>query len=246
MKRTGALVCSLLLAVSAFSVATAEAKTVKVSFTVAKDSIWDRGAQKFKQLVEERSGGRHNVEIYANGVLVGGNDRVELEMTQAGAIDIALKSTIWLTQLDKRFMAIGLPWIFPNDEVALGVMDGPVGQKLTDDLSKMGVIPLAWGSGSFFQLYSKAGPVKAPADIKGVKIRVPGIDVFVAAWKELGAVPVSMSFAEVFPALQSGVIDGGTSPIPLIYSSRFWEVAKHISVNNFAFEAIGVLAGGPF
>ena len=101
--------------------------------------------------------------------------------------------------------------------------------------------PLGWGSGSFFQLYSNPGPIETPEDIAGVKIRTPGLDLYLDSWTAIGAVPVAMSFAEVFTALQAGAIDGGISPIPLIYTSRFFEVSKNIAKINFSFEAVGML-----
>jgi TRAP-type transport system periplasmic protein len=139
-----------------------------------------------------------------------------------------------------------MPWIFPDADAAMAVMDGPVGERLAAILEDAGIRPLAWGSGSFFQLYSNPGPIEAPSDIAGVKIRTPGLELYIDSWKAIGAVPVAMSFAEVFTALQAGAIDGGISPIPLIYASRFLEVSKNIALINFSFEAIGLLAGDVF
>jgi len=218
------------------------ADTIRLSTTVAETSNWVAAANKFKELVEERSAGAHVVEVYPSGVLVGGNDRVELEMAQAGAVDIIMKSTPWLSQINPEFMVIAMPWIFPDADAAMTVMDGPVGDRLSGKLAEAGVEALAWGSGSFFQLYSNPGPIETPDDIAGVKIRTPGLDLYLDAWSAVGAVPVSMSFAEVFTALQAGAIDGGISPIPLIYASRFFEVSKNIAEINFSFEAVGMLA----
>jgi tripartite ATP-independent transporter DctP family solute receptor len=233
----------VVIGATAFS---ANAANIKVSTNVADSSTWVEGAKKFKALVEERSGGKHKVQIYPNATLASGNDRVEIEMTQAGAIDIVLKSSVWLSQLDNRFMAISLPWMFPDTQSAMRVVDGAPGKELGDVLAKKNLHALAWGSGGFFQLYSNKGPIKSPDDIKDVKIRTPGLDLFLKSWKEVGAVPVALSFAEVFSSLQAGAIDGGISPIPLIYSSRFFEVSKNISLVNFSFEAVGLLAGDTF
>jgi TRAP-type C4-dicarboxylate transport system substrate-binding protein len=95
-------------------------------------------------------------------------------------------------------------------------------------------------------LYSNKGPIKTPADIAGVKVRTPGLALYLDSWKAVGAVPVALNFAEVFSSLQAGAIDGGISPIPLIYSSRFFEVSKNISLVNFSFEAVGLLASDVF
>jgi tripartite ATP-independent transporter DctP family solute receptor len=235
------MISSLMVTVMAAVASSSVADTIRVSTTVAETSNWVAAANRFKELVAERSGGAHTVEVYPSGVLVGGNDRVELEMAQAGAVDIIMKSTPWLSQINGEFMVIAMPWIFPDAETAMSVMDGPVGQRLSTKLTEAGIEPLGWGSGSFFQLYSNPGPIETPDDIANVKIRTPGLDLYLDAWSAVGAVPVSMSFAEVFTALQSGAIDGGISPIPLIYASRFFEVSKNIAEINFSFEAVGML-----
>lgn len=122
------------------------------------------------------------------------------------------------------------------------VMEGPTGERLSNSLTKVGLQALAWGDGGFFQLYSKKEPVKTPDGIKGVKIRVPGNPIFVDTWNAVGAVPTPISFAEIFSALQSGAIDGGVATTPLIYAKRFYDVAKYISIINFSFESVGMIA----
>ena len=216
------------------------AATIKISTTVPDTSNWMVAADKFKEIVEAKTD--HKVQIYPNGVLVSGNDRVELEMAQAGAVDIIMKTTIWLSQLNQDFLVTAMPWMFPNAEVAMKVMDGPTGEQLSNSLNKVGLQALAWGDGGFFQLYSKQGPIKTPDGIKGVKIRVPGNPIFVKTWNEVGAVPTPISFAEIFSSLQSGAIDGGVATTPLIYAKRFYEVAPYTSIINFSFESVGLIA----
>ena len=237
MRRLGVAVVALALALFAGS---AMAKTIKISTTVPETSNWLLAAAKFKEIVEARTD--HTVEVYPNGVLVSGNDRVELEMAQAGAVDIIMKTTIWLSQLNQDFLVTAMPWMFPDAEVAMKVMDGPIGEQLSDSLTEVGLQALAWGDGGFFQLYSKEGPVMAPDGIAGVKIRVPGNPIFVDTWNKVGAVPTPISFAEIFSALQSGAIDGGVATTPLIYARRFYEAANYISIINFSFESVGLIA----
>lgn len=222
------------------SAGSALADTIKISTTVPETSNWMVAANKFKAVVESKT--KHKVEIYPNGVLVGGNDRVELEMAQAGAVDIIMKTTIWLSQINQDFLVTAMPWMFPNAEVAMKVMDGPIGEQLSNSLTKVGLQALAWGDGGFFQLYSKQGPIKTPDGIKGVKIRVPGNPIFVDSWKSVGAIPTPISFAEIFSALQSGAIDGGVATTPLIFAKRFYEVASYTSIINFSFESVGMIA----
>lgn len=220
------------------------ADTIKISTTVPETSNWLVAADIFKAIVEEKT--EHTVEIYPNGTIVTGNDRVELEMAQAGAVDIIMKTTIWLSQLKPEFLVTAMPWIFPNADVAMSVMDGPVGQDLSKSLNDVGLEALAWGDGGFFQLYSKDETVKGPEGIDGVKIRVPGNPIFVKSWDAIGAVPTPISFAEIFSALQSGAIDGGVATTPLIYAKRFYEVAPKISMINFSFESVGMIANTGF
>jgi tripartite ATP-independent transporter DctP family solute receptor len=233
----------LALVLASYSGATMS-KTIKISTTVPETSNWLLAANKFKEIVEAKT--EHTVEVYPNGVLVSGNDRVELEMAQAGAIDIIMKTTIWLSQLNKDFLVTAMPWMFPNAEIAMKIMDGPTGKDLSDSLTEVGLQALAWGDGGFFQLYSKKGPIKTPDEIKGVKIRVPGNPIFVKTWEKIGAVPTPISFAEIFSSLQAGAIDGGVATTPLIYAKRFYEVADYTSIINFSFEAVGMIASSGF
>jgi tripartite ATP-independent transporter DctP family solute receptor len=232
-------ICLLSLVIATFA-SSAMAAKIKISTTVPDTSNWMVAANKFKEIVEDKTS--HKVEIYPNGVLVSGNDRVELEMAQAGAVDIIMKTTIWLSQLNQDFLVTAMPWMFPNAEVAMKVMDGPVGVQLSNSLNKVGLQALAWGDGGFFQLYSKEGPIKTPNGIKGVKIRVPGNPIFVKTWNGVGAIPTPISFAEIFSSLQSGAIDGGVATTPLIYAKRFYEVAPYTSIINFSFESVGMIA----
>ncbi|MDN2663263.1 TRAP transporter substrate-binding protein [Psychromonas sp. 14N.309.X.WAT.B.A12] len=237
MRRLKAGILSLALATFASSTL---ANTIKISTTVPETSNWMEAANTFKEIVESKT--PHTVQIYPNGVLASGNDRVELEMAQAGAVDIIMKTTIWLSQLNQDFLVTAMPWMFPNAEVAMEVMDGPTGQQLSTSLNKVGLEALAWGDGGFFQLYSKKGPIKTPNDIAGVKIRVPGNPIFVKTWNGVGAEPTPISFSEIFSSLQSGAIDGGVATTPLIYAKRFYEVAPYVSVINFSFESVGMIA----
>ena len=234
-----------LLAGLPLTISTASAETLRVSYNVAAGASWDLAAHRFKDLVEEGSGGEITIELYPNATLAQGNDRVEIEMTQAGAIDIVIKSSGWLSSLDPRWSALALPWIFPDHATANAVLAGPVGETLDARLMESGLVPLAWSeSGGFFHVYTTEKPISSPDDLAGVKLRLPGIPPWVGVFEALGAVPVTMSFAEVFPALQAGAVEGGTSQVGLFHSSRFYEVAKYMTFLNFAWDAIGILVNG--
>jgi len=220
----------------------AAAKTLKISYNVAPGSSWDKGALKFKELIEQRSNGKFKVETFPNAVLAQGNDRVEIEMTQSGVIDLLIKSTMWMPALDPRFTTIQLPFQFANHDVAETVMDGPAGDLLMDLLPKHKLKGLAWGVNGFRQVTNGRREILSPNDMVGLKMRVPGIDLSLAIFRKLGSIPVSMSFAEVFTALQTQTVDGQENPLSLIWSSRFFEVQKYITLWNYMYDAVCFIA----
>ncbi len=224
------------------NVEAAKSKTLKISYNVAQGSSWDKGAQRFKEIIEKRSGGRFKVELFPNAVLAQGNDRVEIEMTQSGVIDLLIKSTMWLPALDDRFQIIQLPFQFPNHDIAEDVMDGPAGRALLDILPKHRLQGLAWGVNGFRQVTNSKIEIRKPEDMKGLKMRVPGIDLSLSIFKRLETTPVSMSFAEVFTALQTQTVDGQENPLSLIWSSRFFEVQKYLTMWNYMYDAVCFIA----
>lgn len=243
MKSRFSLIAVCVLLMAGLSVGNAfAARTLKISYNVAPGSSWDKGALKFKELIEERSNGEFKIETFPSAVLAQGNDRVEIEMTQSGVIDLMIKSTMWMPALDERFTTIQLPFQFANHDIAEAVMDGPAGTMLLDLLPKHGLKGLAWGVNGFRQVTNGRREIRTPADMQGLKMRVPGIDLSLAIFKKLGTVPVSMSFAEVFTALQTQTVDGQENPLSLIWSSRFFEVQEFCTIWNYMYDAVAFIA----
>ncbi|MHB8907413.1 MAG: TRAP transporter substrate-binding protein [Syntrophales bacterium] len=220
----------------------AKTRTIKISYNVAPGSSWDKGAQKFKEIIERNSKGEIKVETFPSAVLAQGNDRVEIEMAQSGVIDMLIKSTMWMPALDPRFSTIQMPFQFANHDVAEAVMDGPAGNMLLDLLPKHKLKGLAWGVNGFRQVTNGRREIRMPKDMEGLKIRVPGIDLSLAIFRKLGTTPVSMSFAEVFTALQTQTVDGQENPLSLIWSSRFFEVQKYCTLWNYMYDAVCFIA----
>jgi len=223
-----------------------QAKTVHVSYNVAEGSSWDKGAQNFKELVEKRSDGKYTVSLHPNASMAGGNDRVELEMVQGGAIQFLIKSTTWLTGLDPKFQVLGLPWLFPDHDTANRVMDGEAGAALMKTVDSKGLVGLAWGVNGFRQVTNSRQAIMQPKDLKDLKVRVPGIPLYLSIFKALGANPTTMSFSEVFTALQTKTVDGQENPMSLIWSSHFYDVQKHMTIWNYSYDAVLFASGGMF
>lgn len=219
---------------------------VNVSYNVAEGSSWHQGAERFRDLVADYSDGAFDVRLHPNAALAGGSDRVEMEMTQSGAIQFLIKSTTWMTGLDARYQALGLPWLFPDHETANAVLDGPAGAALLQDLEQQDLVGLAWGVNGFRQVTNSRGPITEPADLENLRIRVPGIELYLAIFEELGASPTTMNFSEVFTALQTGAVDGQENPLSLIWSSRFHDVQDHVTIWNYSYDALAFIGSGPF
>ncbi|RBW50550.1 DctP family TRAP transporter solute-binding subunit [Marinobacter sp. F3R11] len=222
------------------------AQPINVSYNAAAGSSWHQGAERFRDLVDEYSEGDYVVRLHPNAALAGGSDRVELEMTQSGAIQFLIKSTTWMTGLDSRYQVLGLPWLFPDHETANAVMDGPAGDELLNDLERHDLVGLAWGVNGFRQVTNSKRPITEPADFEGLSVRVPGIELYLAIFETLGASPTTMNFAEVFTGLQTGAVDGQENPLSLIWSSRFYDAQDHVTIWNYSYDALSFVGSLPF
>ncbi len=203
---------------------------IKFSHVVASDTPKGQGAERFKSVLEARSAGRIKVEVYPNSTLF--KDKEELEALQLGAVQMLAPSLSKFGPLGARqFELFDLPYLFADEAAFHRVVDGPVGKQLFDLLGARGIQGLAfWSAG--FHVYSANRPLSLPADLRGLKMRIPSSKVLEANLRALGALPQVLAFSDVYQALQSGVVDG-TENIPSSYTSQKWfEVQKYIAVTN--------------
>lgn len=211
---------------------------LKMSVTVSDSSTWYEAAQKLKEDLAEESDGRINLEIFANEQLSGGDSGKAVEGLSKGTIDLTFNSTIIYSILDERFGVASAPFLFSNLEEIDGVFNGEGGEKLKEVLSEKGVHALGYGQNGFRQLTNSVREVKSPDDIAGLKLRIPGIQMYTDLYRELGTDPVTMTFSEVFTALQQGTIDGQENPIDVIYSSKLNEVQDYITMWNYSYDPL--------
>ena len=213
-------------------------RTLKLSLILGDNSDWYRGAAKFAELVRERSGGEWEVQLYPHAQLAGQDQRTELEMLQSGVIDLSMESSILLSVIEPRMSVLSLPWLFDGYAKADSVLDGPLGEELLADLPPKGIVGLAYGVNGFRQLTNSRNPVLRPDDMRGMKIRVPGIRLYIDIFRLLGADPSSMNFGELFTALTQGAMDGQENPLSVIVSSRLEEVQKYLTVWNYSYDPV--------
>ncbi len=212
--------------------------TLKMSVTTADSSSWTQGALKFAELVEERTGGKVKINVFPNEQLSGGNQGKGIEMLMNGATDLSFHSNIIYSIMDERFGTMSLPWLLPNYEIADEKINGPGGDKIAEIMLEKNVVALGFGENGFRQITNNVRPISSPDDMKNLRIRIPGIKMYISLYQTLGADPTAMNFAEVFTSLQQGAIDGQENPMDVIHSSKLYEVQKYISLWNYSYDVI--------
>lgn len=209
-----------------------------MSVITNEDSSWAKGANLFADLVKQQSGGRMQITVYPNGKLAGGNQVNELTMLQNGDIDFTYHSNLLYTNLDQSFAVISMPWLFKDYSQVDAILSGSAGSQLLKETEDYGIVGLAYGENGFRQLTNNKVAVSAPADMAGLKIRIPDVALYNSIYKAMGATPITMNFGGVVDALKQGQIDGQENPIDIIVSSKLYEVQKHITVWNYSYDAL--------
>ncbi len=217
---------------------------IKFSHVTTPDTPKGKGAEKFKQLAEQYTGGKVKVEIYPNSQLY--KDKEEIEALQLGAVQLLAPSTSKFAPIGiKEFEALDLPFIFPDEAAYLKATKGVIGKALLQKLDSKGITGLAfWDNG--FHMISANKPLRKPRDLQGLKIRISGSKVADAYLRAMGALPQIIAFSELYQALQTGVVDGCENTPSNYYTQKLHEVQKHINVMNHAHLSYAVIANKKF
>jgi TRAP-type transport system periplasmic protein len=215
--------------------------TMKLATATAPDHPYNVGAQKFIDLIQERTSGRIQIKLYP-ALQLGKGEREMLEGVQQGAIDLLVTSTGPLGGFSPSINILDFPFLFRDfDHVDL-VLDGPIGSKLLQDFEKVNVKGLAFWENGFRHLTNSKGPVKTVEDGKGLKIRTMENKVHLSAWNSAGFNPTPMAWGEVFTAMQQGVIDGQENPIAVYYATKLWDAKqKYLSLSAHVYSPAPIL-----
>ncbi len=187
-------------------------------------------AKKFAELVSEESEGRVTVAVFPNDQLAGGNSTKGIEMIAVGGADLAAYATSVLSVLDGQMSIATIPWSFDNYQEARTVIDETGGDYYAEILAEKGITYLGSFHNGFRQLSNSKHEVKAPADVQGLKIRVPGSEVYMDFFRELKADPISMSWSEVFTAIQQGAIDGQENGVSITDTAKMYEIQDYMTL----------------
>ncbi|NDL66857.1 DctP family TRAP transporter solute-binding subunit [Anaerotalea alkaliphila] len=193
-------------------------------------------AHRFSELVGEASGGNIEIKVFSNDQLSGGNATKAVEMVAQGATEISAYASSVMGVLDQRLRVGTIPWIFDNYQEARATIDSTGGAYYSKLLAEKGLTYMGSFHNGFRQITNSKRPVRTPEDVKGLKIRVPGGDVYISFWKALGADPVAMSWSEVFTAIQQGTIDGQENGFSVTNSANMYEIQDYMTVWNYTYE----------
>ncbi|MDK2794595.1 MAG: hypothetical protein PWP75_1224, partial [Caldanaerobacter sp.] len=185
---------------------------------------------KFKEMVEKRSNGEIKVEIYPAAQL--GDARTIVEGVQMGTIEMGDVENGPMGRFVPEAMLWDLPFIFRDINHAHKVLDGDIGKYVQKKYLDVGIRHLAYNDGGFRYFTNNVRPIRKMEDLKGLKIRVMESKVMIDTINAFGASAVPMPFGELYTALQQGVVDGQENPMNLIYSQRFYEVQKYLSLSG--------------
>ena len=211
--------------------------TLSVGHSGAPDGFADIASVKFKELVEERTDGRFTVEVFPSGQL--GGERELVEGAQIGSVDIAVVLAGIMESFVSEFGVLNLPYLFDDRDHVFATLDGPVGEDLLALLDGVDLKGLAFGEFGFRSMMTAPRPINTPADLNGIKIRVPESDLYINTMELLGATPTPIPGPEIFTSLQNGVVDATEAPIFAAVTQKYYETPlEHLSLTEHIYAAL--------
>lgn len=219
----------------AFSVSRSEAtKEIRVATVALPETTIHQGLDKWKAVVEERSGGKITVKVLGRAVM--GGDREMIEGCRLGTLDAGIVSGSVLANLIPQYFMVAMPYLFNNHDEVNAFLDGPVGQKLFKTLEDKGLVGLGWSTWSFRGIWNNVRPITKPKDLKGLKIRTVETPLDVSTMTYMGAIGTPIAWSECLIGLKQGTVDGISTTYGLGYHLKLYELAKFASRTNHYYE----------
>lgn len=225
----------LALALCLALVLPAGAETVfQLGTTVNEQDSFQVAAEKFAELVSERTNGEYKIEIYPNGVLGGESDM--LDSMSMDMLDLGIITSGPFVNFCKEMGVLDMPFLFANNEEAYKILDGEIGQELLDKLESANLKGLAYAERGFRNITNSVKPVASAADVENLKLRVMENEVYTKTFQALKVNAVPMAWQDALTALQQGTIEGQENPINVIYSYSLWDYnQKYITLDRHSY-----------
>ncbi len=209
------------------------ATVFKLGTTVNEQDSFQVAAEKFAELIAERTNNAYAIEIYPNGTL--GGERDMLESMQIGTLDMGIITSGPFINFSSDMGVLDMPYLFASNEEAYAVLDGEIGRELLDTLEESGLKGLAYAERGFRNLTNSVKPIESAADLEGMTIRIMENDVYTASFQAMGVNATPMAWADALTALQQGTVQGQENPINVIYSYSLWESQKYVTLDRHSY-----------
>ena len=217
---------------------------LKVAYVMAPGGTVHSGAMEFQRIVEERTGGRVKVKLYPNGQL--GNDRELYESLILGSVDMVITGTSIIGFYAPQYAAIEAPFVFRSYSHLHNIVYGEIGNEIEALLEERGIHCISYWLRGPRYLTTTSRKIQTPADLKGLKLRVPELPTYIRSWKVFGANPSPLPYSDMFMALKQGVVDGQENPLEVIYTSHLYEAQKYIMETRHLLGVYVVIVGDSF
>lgn len=206
---------------------------LRFGHATSEDSTQQATALKFAALVKERTRGEVEIAVYAGSTL--GTDQQMINLTRGGAVDGVISGSTNFNGMVAQTAALELPFIFRSSDHAYKVLDGKIGQGLLQEFGKHNLKGLAYWENGWRELTNNKRPVVTPEDAKGLKIRSTPNPFHIKAFQLLGMNPSPLAIAELYSALETRAFDAQEHPLPVFWTSKFYEVQKFLTLTHHAY-----------
>ncbi|MHB1406255.1 MAG: TRAP transporter substrate-binding protein [Desulfitobacteriaceae bacterium] len=225
-------------------IAKGERIVIKFSHVVAENTPKGLAAARFADLVRQRTGGYVEVQVFPDSSLY--KDGEEFDALKNGSVQMIAPATSKMSALSPAWQILDLPYAFKNLANVHSLMNGPIGEKLFTQLEHQGMLGLAMWDNGFKQITNSERPLIQPQDFKGLSFRVMPSKVLEQQFELLGATAYPMPFSDVHQALAVGSVDGEENTISNIYTQRFDQVQKYLTISNHGYIGYVVLVNSEF
>ncbi|RXT09038.1 DctP family TRAP transporter solute-binding subunit [Ammoniphilus sp. CFH 90114] len=226
--------------------ASKEEIVIKFSHVTAPESVKGKAAQKFADLVAEKTGGQVKVEVYPSSQLYG--DKDELDALVAGNVQMIAPSVTKMVKLDPRWQYVDMPFLFKDRDHAVKFFESDVAKSLLegDALVSNDILGLVFWENGFKNFTNNKKALVTPADFNGLKFRSQAGKVLEAQFKAVGAGSATIPFGETYAALQQGTVDGQENTFDNMSTQKYQEVQKYLTVSNHGRLDYAIFVNKPF
>ncbi len=199
---------------------------IDINCTMKPGGAEEASIKKFKEMVEKESGGRMNVKVFMSGQL--GKEKGVLELLKLGQTQMALTGGTFLNWYAKAYDPITIPFYLPDWKCVKAYLESPAGAKIKEAAAKKGGLIWFASQKRAPRHMTSNRKIEKVEDLKGLKIRMPAIPIWVDVWKELGTLPTVIPPSEIYLAMKTGQVESHENSLVSPYSRKLWEVQKYI------------------